>query len=50
VTCARQADGVFYIDGGQQGQNGQFDDRTLQGSVENLNAGFPGERNAGWHW
>jgi hypothetical protein len=41
VTFTRLGDGVFYIDGGQLGTNGQFDDRQLQGGYGNLNTGLP---------
>lgn len=41
VTFARQADAAFYIDNGQLGTTGQFDDRTLNGGVGSLDAGLP---------
>jgi hypothetical protein len=41
VTFTRLGDAVLYVDGGQQGQNGQFDEKPLAGGVGSLDAGFP---------
>jgi hypothetical protein len=41
VTFSRLGDAVFYIDGGQQGPNGQFDERALAGGYGSLDVGLP---------